>query len=265
VSPEDEHAGLNVAEHGATSSLLDLATAMRRATNADRYDASLKVDVDFGTEVGDLANCFNTMIDAIAVEQGRARQALGDLESQRAETNKTLKQYYASVEDNVGAIGTHAEQIESALIKTSERADEMAGSVRNVMEKMEQLVETFRSVETMATTVDTIARNTNLLALNASIEAARAGEAGKGFAVVAGEVKQLAERSSASSNEIQTSVGETVSQHNLAAQLMHKLTEQAGGLVNEMAAAVASVKEVTRRVAGSCEELRTVFAKAQID
>lgn len=264
VSAEDEHQGLNVAEHGATSSLLDLAHAMQRATTSDAYDDSLKVVVDHGTEVGDLGACFNRMIDAVGSEQRKAHQALAELEAQRRKTNEMLKRYYEHVEQNVGAIGEKANQIESTLTETAGRADKMAEAVRGVLDRMETLVETFKSVEQMATTVDDIARNTNLLALNASIEAARAGEAGKGFAVVAGEVKRLAHESSTSSVEIQESVGATVSEHRLAANLMSGLMEQASGLVGEMRKAVSGIKDVTSRVAGSCDELRKVFAQAEI-
>jgi len=95
VSPEHERMGLNVAEHGARSSLLDLAHAMQGVSLSGRYDPSAKVEVDHGTEVGDLAEMFNEMVDAVAAEQAgvdaaqrSAEEALDRAEAHRSQAEK---------------------------------------------------------------------------------------------------------------------------------------------------------------------------------
>ena len=75
-------------------------------------------------------------------------------------------------------------------------------------------------VQTVSSTIETIARKTNMLALNATIEAARAGDAGRSFAVVAAEVKKLAHDTRAATSQIASTIGE--------------LTREAGAVTTEI-------------------------------
>ena len=71
---EDEQIGMNISEHGASSALLNLATHMHRAQSVSSYDDSLKVDVEIGTEVGELSELFNGLIEALKDFENTAGQ-----------------------------------------------------------------------------------------------------------------------------------------------------------------------------------------------
>lgn len=90
------------------------------------------------------------------------------------------------------------------------KANETASVTKNVITDIQSLADETKQINQMVETINDIARQTNLLSLNASIEAARAGEAGKGFAVVADEIRKLAELSAESAGEIKNIVGNIV-------------------------------------------------------
>jgi methyl-accepting chemotaxis protein len=87
-------------------------------------------------------------------------------------------------------------------------------------ERMAGFAAAMNQVQTVSSTIETIARKTNMLALNATIEAARAGDAGRSFAVVAAEVKKLAHDTRAATSQIASTIGE--------------LTREAGAVTTEI-------------------------------
>lgn len=122
-----------------------------------------------------------------------------------------------------------ANELENVAQENMDNTTSVVGDITN---EMQQALENSKSVEKVAQLTDdilSISSQTNLLALNASIEAARAGEAGKGFAVVADEIRQLADSSRQTANNIQT-INEQVIE---AVQGLVKSSEKIITYVNE--------------------------------
>ena len=139
-----------------------------------------------------------------------------------ADQTKVMSQYAQDIKKR-------ATELEHTATENMNNTNEMIGEITT---EMNQALENSKSVEKVAQlTADilSISSQTNLLALNASIEAARAGEAGKGFAVVADEIRQLADSSRETANNIQT-INEQVIE---AVQGLVVSSEKIVGYINE--------------------------------
>jgi methyl-accepting chemotaxis protein len=95
--------------------------------------------------------------------------------------------------------------------KASDVAARGAEAVSRVVEMMGGIAASSKQIAEIIVLIESIAFQTNILALNASVEAARAGSEGRGFAVVAGEVRNLAQRSATAAHEIKKLITDAAS------------------------------------------------------
>jgi methyl-accepting chemotaxis protein len=121
---------------------------------------------------------------------------------------------------------------------------QIVSAVEHATQEVNTLAEESERIGEIVSQIDDIAEQTNLLALNATIEAARAGEAGKGFAVVASEVKNLANQTARSTEDIRTRI--------------ESLRQKMEGIVSSMSRgseAVAKGREVVTAMGGQLEDI----------
>jgi methyl-accepting chemotaxis protein len=147
---------------------------------------------------------------------------------------------------------TTAEEGGIAIERSVQNIFTLRETVAETAKKVKRLGESSQRISKVASLIDQIALQTNLLAINAGIEAARAGEEGQGFAVVAEEVGELAARSAAATREIE--------------QIVDNIQKETAEVVEAMELGTSQVVEGTNLVEGAKQSLHQILdVSRQID
>jgi len=163
------------------------------------------------------------------------------------QSTAAITEMIASIK-TVNAVAQNKKQTTQAL---SLVANEGKERISHTAETFKAVVDQIGSIQVMASTINSIAAQTNLLSMNAAIEAAHAGDSGRGFAVVAEEIRKLADSAAKSSRsitqsikDITTSVNETEINVKDSTLAFDKISDEVGDTVNAFAEIEQSVSEL---------------------
>ena len=199
--------------------------------------------------VGDVANGARMVADTSQqIAQGNL-----DLSQRTEEQACTLEETASSMEELTTTVLQNADgarQANALAAGASDVARKGGEVVGQVVSTMTAISESSRRIADIIAVIDSIAFQTNILALNASVEAARAGEQGRGFAVVAAEVRNLAQRSAAAAREIKTLIGDSVDKVGAGT----KLVDAAGRTMDEIVESVKGVTSLIAEIAAASQE-----------
>jgi len=262
-------------------------------------DLTTRIQVDSKDEVGELAEWFNRFIESTRHMIQDIKSTAENMESVSTKTNaesvelsESASRQLAAIEQIVTAVtqmAASANEVATNCVDTASLSDDgleatisgkevinrNADSVKNLGQRVSessdviaQLEKETGNINGILSTIQDIAEQTNLLALNAAIEAARAGEQGRGFAVVADEVRNLAKRTQASTEEVNQILGSLISRTKEVSSAMTLSVEESSSAValsnealeafHRIETAVERIRDVSTQTASAAEEQHSV-------
>ena len=228
--------------------------AAPRPTASNREFAGLvEILAVMQRSLGNIVIEVNSSLHRVRPAAAQVATGSDELASRTEQQASSLQQTAASMEEITSTVQQNADNARQASVLANSAALEVRGSgeaMHQVVERMSAITESSRRIAEIISVIDSIAFQTNILALNASVEAARAGEHGRGFAVVANEVRSLATRSASAAEEVRKLIEESRREVTLGESQVQQ-AEQAIGVVIE---AVLKVNEIMGEISSASDE-----------
>lgn len=258
-------------------------------------DMTLRVNIENTDELGVAGQAFDSLLTKLQSALINVKLAANEVsstsnslnlsseqtktfvDSQRQETDMVataMHEMAVTAEDVAQSASETANAAQSAQAQSAQGQDVVKRTISSITKLASQMDIAASTIDEVSVSsqeiggvldvIRGIAEQTNLLALNAAIEAARAGEQGRGFAVVADEVRSLASRTGASTEEIQRMIEKLQGKSSEAVEVMEQSQKQTEDTVNEaniagealaeIESAITSISDMSIQIATAAEE-----------
>jgi methyl-accepting chemotaxis protein/cytochrome b561 len=235
--------------------------ANERRQRVERAAQRESLAAEFELQVGAIVDMVaRTAQEVKETAQSMSQSAADATQSSRAACNgaEHTNATAASIAAGTAQLSTTAQSVRHNAEQSRKRAQLTVSEATAAAEQIDHLVEAARQISSITDLIAGVARQSNLLAINARVEAARVGEMGRGFSIVANEVKDLSEKTRKATIDIGAQIEQVNTAVARSSQSLRRLRDVIGGLEGEVAAIFESTDgqfAATRDIADRAAEI----------